>query len=1105
MKLSDFPFFSSELIQFTCDDNTSNWLYGSSVTVQAHGNDFWIRQGDLLCVAQINQNKEHIALLVERGLVLWVLRNRIGNILQLQFLDLVQQIELNLNEDMAFAVEESIAEQLNSKGEISDSEVSSAIAWLKDKFLVEDDAGGSQLDRIFLGHFDNDNESDFVIFGDGWRGSIKRENNKYKLERLTRLKDNRGRIAMAVGTIFFQDSSVAARMQSPEQKALLDAALRDNGGYLELWQKYGELEWKQATDCATELGSIRFTNAKLIPGESWTWYLSVDIEKLHKFKQRWRSLGLSNSTQVELGESELEISNGIKGEFRAISATRQRPIRGEIRFQNDGLELILPQDRRSESPPSKGYLYYSLAGDEAVQSRRARARDSIKEGRRMPQLSYLLEGLAPPVARRRQITGLSAAVKGSFKGEPTERQKLALEVAVNTPDIALIVGPPGTGKTQVISALKILLSGDKLNSNLFQHQVLISSYQHDAVDNALNRGRVFGLPSVRIGGRNIGVDPVAVWCEETQKVVKNKLDSIEMHEPWTVALNDLSRRITALRLASFSSHESQSQFQEIDNLIEQLDKFSIRLSAEIKDRWNLFHLENSKLNSVKHTSESSDLIRIINSLRTSQISFLDDGPDKVHHVLRALRRANINLEKPELMSLERLSKVAEATDEDIKQLVAFKNFILDQLIPDYRPPKIKQALNTEILDLLGDIESAISTPLRNSRRGISAVVNAYCDALIQSPNEARRAVRDYSSVVGATCQQAAGKAMSSLKELSDLDASEGIQFETVLIDEAARANPLDLFVPMAMAKRRIVLVGDHRQLPHLVQRELEDELIEQQNLTEIQAKSYEQSLFERLVKQLREQEKVDNIKRVVMLDTQYRMHPTLGDFISQQFYESEGLGVLQSGRSALEFQHEIPGYEGRCAAWLDVPLHLGKEERFGTSRIRKVEAQSIAKEVRRIVDACGQTISIGIISFYRSQCDQILQSLLKVSLATEEDGELAIARNYRKTDSGEEWLRVGTVDAFQGKEFDVVFLSIVRANDLEVSDKLQEAEHERLLNNKFGHLRLANRLNVAMSRQRKLLVVVGDKRMAQEAESEDAVPALAKFLKLCQMEMTNGR
>ncbi len=111
---------------------------------------------------------------------------------------------------------------------------------------------------------------------------------------------------------------------------------------------------------------------------------------------------------------------------------------------------------------------------------------------------------------------------------------------------------------------------------------------------------------------------------------------------------------------------------------------------------------------------------------------------------------------------------------------------------------------------------------------------------------------------------------------------------------------------MAMARRRIILVGDHRQLPHLVQRELEDELISRQSLTEAQAKAYEQSLFERLVKQLREQEKVDNIKRVVMLDTQYRMHPTLGDFISKQFYESVGLDVLHSGRPAQDWQGGLP-------------------------------------------------------------------------------------------------------------------------------------------------------------------------------------------------------
>jgi superfamily I DNA and/or RNA helicase len=310
---------------------------------------------------------------------------------------------------------------------------------------------------------------------------------------------------------------------------------------------------------------------------------------------------------------------------------------------------------------------------------------------------------------------------------------------------------------------------------------------------------------------------------------------------------------------------------------------------------------------------------------------------------------------------------------------------------------------------------------------------------------------------------------------------------------------------MAMARRRIILVGDHRQLPHLVQRELEDELISRQSLTEAQAKAYEQSLFERLVKQLREQEKVDNIKRVVMLDTQYRMHPTLGDFISKQFYESEGLDVLHSGRSAQDFAHTIPGYQGKCAAWLDVPLQDGKEKFLKPGYERRAEAISIAKEVKRIADSCGLSLSIGVVSFYRAQCELILDALADEGLAEEEDGEIRIARSYRQTESGDERLRVGTVDAFQGKEFDVVFLSIVRANEVVVPDQKEGVERERLLSGKYGHLRLANRMNVAMSRQRKLLIAVGDKSMAEGAESEEGVPALAAFLKLCREEIVHGR
>jgi hypothetical protein len=1108
MKLNEFPFFSNELVQFVCDDLSSDWQTGESVFIQAHGDDYLIRQGDAISVGKVIGNNDLTALQVQRGLTLWMLRNRHGNTLKLQSLDLVQQIQLNLNEEMAFSVDEAIAEQLVSKGEISAPVVHSAVSWLTERFISPDDSPGSNLSRVFVGRFNNVSDDDFVILGAGWRGIVKRDGGALKLKSVTRLNRASTRVAVAIGNIAFNDASVTVRLQSTEQRALLDASLRDNGSYLRLWQEYGALEWEQARDCARELGSLQFKNADLIEGELWAWFLKVDVDHLKHFRKRWNTLGLSATTQVQLGEKELELDSEVEDTLEKGDRARRRPVRGELRFEKDGVVLIPSQDRRSERPPAKGFIFYSLSGDEAVQTRRTRARQSINDGRRLPQLSYLLEGVAPPSARRRQLDGLSAYSKASFKGDPTKRQIEALEKAINTPDIALIVGPPGTGKTQVIAALQRRLA-ETLGENSLQHQVLISSYQHDAVDNALNRAEVFGLPAVRIGGRGRrdegGVDPVGVWCERKRKEIAVRLDAIQLNEPLTQPLKELERRVTALRLASLSVQERQTQFEQIDLLLRKLFALDVCLPPNIKDRWDEFLAQQKKVETQRQAIEPDGLVRLLRSLRTSQIGFSDDGPDRAHQLERTLRRGGVILEETEWMLLQRLSTVVDATEADLSELAAFKRSMLDRLSPDYRPPQLKQALSGEVLGLLADIECAIDVPLRQSRRGISAVVASYHAALSQSPNEAARAVREYASIVGATCQQSAGKAMSSLKELSDLDASEGIEFDTVVIDEAARANPLDLFVPMAMAKRRIILVGDHRQLPHLVQRELEDELISRQSLTEAQAKAYEQSLFERLVKQLREQEKVDNIKRVVMLDTQYRMHPTLGDFISKQFYESVGLGVLHSGRPAQDFVHSIPGYQGQCASWLDVPLQDGKEKFLKPGYERQAEAIAIAKEVKRIADSCGPTLSIGVISFYRAQCDLILNAFFDQDLAEEEDGEIRISRSYRQTESGDERLRVGTVDAFQGKEFDVVFLSIVRANDTAVSDQKEGIERERLLKDKYGHLRLANRLNVAMSRQRNLLVAVGDKGMAECPESEEAVPALNAFLKLCREEMKNGR
>ena len=99
-------------------------------------------------------------------------------------------------------------------------------------------------------------------------------------------------------------------------------------------------------------------------------------------------MGLANTTQVELGDRELDLDSEVEDAPSRADRARRRPVRGVLRFEREGVVLVPSQDRRSERPPTKGFIYYSLSGDEAVQTRRARARQSINEGRRLPQLSY---------------------------------------------------------------------------------------------------------------------------------------------------------------------------------------------------------------------------------------------------------------------------------------------------------------------------------------------------------------------------------------------------------------------------------------------------------------------------------------------------------------------------------------------------------------------------------------------------------------------------------------------------------------------------------------------------------------------------------------------
>ncbi len=382
-----------------------------------------------------------------------------------------------------------------------------------------------------------------------------------------------------------------------------------------------------------------------------------------------------------------------------------------------------------------------------------------------------------------------------------------------------------------------------------------------------------------------------------------------------------------------------------------------------------------------------------------------------------------------------------------------------------------------------------------STDGASRAVHRFL-ADLRDDDVLREAIVQYTPVVAATCQQSVSTQM--LRHIGD-DGSGEFAYDTVLCDEAARANPLDLLVPLSCAKRRIVLVGDHRQLPHIVDDVIERKLLEDvssesspdgQQVREVMQAALRESLFERLFNQLAEKSSQDLVPRVVTLDEQYRMHPRLGEFVSNEFYPPEER--FKSPRPASDFYHGIRGLEGRCAHWQDVPFAQRGESRDGTSWKRSAEAREIARLLRSMLDDGGaRSLNFGVITFYRAQVQEIQRALVEaeVMIPNESGAEFPDAYADR--------VRIGTVDQFQGREFDVVLLSLVRSN--QQRDGTEDEQRRR-----YGHLMSVNRLCVSMSRQKRMLVVVGDAEMVASDGARRAIPQLVAFKALAAQDAADA-
>ena len=343
------------------------------------------------------------------------------------------------------------------------------------------------------------------------------------------------------------------------------------------------------------------------------------------------------------------------------------------------------------------------------------------------------------------------------------------------------------------------------------------------------------------------------------------------------------------------------------------------------------------------------------------------------------------------------------------------------------------------------------------------------------------------------------------------------EYETVIVDEAARVSPADLMIPLAQAKKRIILVGDHRQLPHIYDEEVFESMKE--NGETVDMSNIKKSMFEYLLEKAKELEKIDHVPRTIVLDAQYRMHPILGDFINDVFYKPND-EQFASPLPAINYQQYI-SKKTFPLEWYNFPDKYGKEHKVGTSRVRDCEIDFIVEKIEYYMNLEeGKNLSYGVITFYSEQVKAIKQRL-KNKL-----GDIA------------KQVRVGSVDAFQGMEFDVIFLSVVRSNDrnpvvkvnresksesidykylekyIKVDNKKidkdsQEYKDWELYKEKvgmqnYGFLISENRLCVSLSRQKKLLIIVGNAEIFYKDDwgriAEICVPGMKKLYELCKGE-----
>ena len=830
----------------------------------------------------------------------------------------------------------------------------------------------------------------------------------------------------------------AVKEANPELIRLLDAAAsagrskapaREEKEEYKLPEKAEEYmyiaEAYTQTDADIELAKAQQTP----PVVYWDFHAAASYERLDR--TAYTVFVDDYDTEVYKADTKVQIE---LNEEKILSAT----IVQEGEEKGDKTLTLLFDDQVSFSElPKSGQikLSYSDIQNEVRQD----VIDGIRKGETPAgYLADVLGGYKTSGVTSKDLSQLDASLR-SKKYPPNQSQIDAIHRGIETNDILLVLGPPGTGKTTVI------LEWVKYFIKQEGKRVLISSQNNKAVDNVLERlTQEKDISAIRAGNES------KVQANMYPYLLENRLGQLREDVGNTVGSNleklgqidsayqDYLRRIDTAgesgqrvsRMQEYLNGEADKRYLGCRNDLLEQQQYREKLAGKMKREIRSIHFcEMMMVDPVKHPILRKLLTPLRGFFRNRLHNKLQSYEEDYSSYMRSLSRSSsaysLLVAMPKDQALLEIAEQVLAVEKEWEAaLDGICSPIDDSMVwPERGWPEISRSFTAkELADLRSDVASR-----RERVKALEAASKEWNDHIMSQSNYALSdLLMESVDLVGGTCI-----GINSQRKFANID------FDVTIIDESGQIQIHNALVPMSRSPK-VIMLGDHLQIPPMAEKD-QVKLCEESG---IDSSLLSTSLFERLYENLPERNKA-------LLDTQYRMPAQIADLLSEWFYD----GKYKSFEGKRNMQSICPGLFR--SPFVVVSTSDAGKRRFEYKPTNgagnNYEADLIISMVAALMSGeHGEALTaedFGIISPYSEQVENIRRKLRRAM------------PGLSKTEIHD---MVASLDSFQGQERSIILYSCTRSNRIP-SDI-----------SRIGFLRELRRLNVALSRPLKELVFVGD-------------------------------